>query len=65
MPALSMVAAIPGQEQHPCVIQWTGRRGLKVVALTYCGDTVNAAEGVLQIPGNRSFCSRCTAALET
>ena len=60
----SMVAAIPGHHTHPCVIKWTGRKGLKVVAVTYCGDTVNAAEGVYQLPNTHDFCPSCLEALK-
>jgi hypothetical protein len=58
-----MVAAIPNGHST-CVIKWTGRKGLKVVALTYCGDTVNAADGVLQLPNTAEFCSNCAEVLE-
>ena len=33
-----------------CVIRWTGRKGLSVKALVWCGSEVDAAKGVVQLP---------------
>lgn len=33
-----------------CVIRWTGRKGLSVKALVWCGLEVDAAKGVVQLP---------------
>jgi hypothetical protein len=33
-----------------CVVRWTGRVRLHVEVLTVCGDTIDAADGVVQVP---------------
>lgn len=33
-----------------CVVRWTGRVRLHVEVLTVCGDNIDAADGVVQVP---------------
>lgn len=33
-----------------CVVRWTGRVRLHVEVLTVCGDELDAADGVVQVP---------------
>ncbi len=33
-----------------CVVRWTGRVRLHVEVLTICGDSIDAADGVVQVP---------------
>lgn len=48
------IASIDG-----CIIKTTARKGLKVVCTTYCGKTLNAADGVDQIVLNKDICKTC------
>ena len=46
-----MIAAVDANKSTgPCIVYWTGRQGLSVKAHTYCGTSVSAADGVLQLP---------------
>ena len=54
-----MIAAIEGGHDGPCIIHWTGRKGLSVKALTYCGADLSAADGVLQLPSTSRFHAAC------
>jgi hypothetical protein len=47
-----------------CVVYWTGRQGLSVKARVYCGEVVNAADGVLQVPDNAHVCVECDEAVK-
>lgn len=60
-----MIAVVDVEGQTlPCVIKWTGQRGLlSVKADTYCGQTTNAADGVRQIGEFAPVCERCASAL--
>jgi hypothetical protein len=40
------------RENRICIIRFTGRRGLKAVAVTWCNDTTNAGDGVVQVPSS-------------
>lgn len=33
-----------------CVVRWTGRVRLHVEVLTLCGESIDAADGVVQVP---------------
>jgi hypothetical protein len=55
---------IAGQPK-PCIVRWTGRRGLSVRTFTYCNQDVAAGEGVLQLPDGAATCDACTAAVTT
>lgn len=56
------VIKVDGQAD-PCVIKWVGRKGLKVKAITHCGETVDAGDGVHQVPDAAETCSKCNTAL--
>lgn len=43
-------AASPGKPERLCVVRWTGRVRLHVEVLTVCGEKLDAADGVVQIP---------------
>jgi len=60
---MGMIAAVDANKATgPCIIYWTGRQGLSVKARTYCGESVSAADGVLQLPDNARVCVDCAAA---
>ena len=54
-----MIAVIQQPGQLPHVTRWTGRRGLKVSAITYCNIEFPAGEGVLQLPDDAKICVAC------
>lgn len=33
-----------------CIVRWTGRVRLHVEVLTFCGEKLDAADGVVQVP---------------
>jgi hypothetical protein len=33
-----------------CIVKWVGRRGLKALAVSYCGGEHNAGDGTVQVP---------------
>jgi len=61
----TMIAAVEAHRPTgPCIVYWTGRVGLSVKATTYCGNTVSAADGVLQLPDIARVCIDCSAAVQ-
>lgn len=61
-----MIAAIQIEgADAPCVVYWTGRIRLSVKCTTWCGDTHDASDGVIQIPDDAKVCKRCTEQLKT
>lgn len=60
---ITVVAAI-GDLDDPHLIHTTLRKGLKVVATTWCGKQFNAADGVFQLPTTIKFCTGCVTAIE-
>jgi hypothetical protein len=58
-----LIAVIETGRPKPCVVKWTGRKGLHVSINTYCGKTVNAKDGVLQVPDKMKVCEECQIAL--
>lgn len=50
-----MLAAIErsaekNKPERLCVVRWTGRVRLHVEVVTVCGDNIDAADGVVQVP---------------
>jgi hypothetical protein len=62
---MSMIAVVPSPNPAlpPCVLKWAGRRGLSVVATTYCGREHPVAAGIMQIPSDAKHCESCKAAI--
>lgn len=59
-----MFAAVEIEGQaKPCIVRWTGRRGLSVRTYTYCNKDVPAGEGVLQLPDGAGTCEACNTAV--
>lgn len=59
-----MFAAVDcSQVGGPCIIKWTGRKGLRAVSITYCGQEVNAGDGVVQLPDGVKTCLVCKASV--
>jgi hypothetical protein len=44
-----VIATIPRGDAL-CIVRWTGRSGLKALAITYCKSEGNAGDGVEQVP---------------
>ena len=42
--------AAQGKPDRLCVVRWTGRVRLHVEVLTLCGEKLDAADGVVQVP---------------
>lgn len=61
---MGMKAVITNEDDLPCIVYWTGRRGLNVGVVTYCAEERKATDGVLQVPDDVPCCSDCTAAVE-
>lgn len=47
----------------PCIVYWTGRRGLNVGVVTYCATERKATDGVLQVPDDVACCADCEKAV--
>lgn len=45
-------SAEKNKPERLCVVRWTGRVRLHVEVLTVCGDKIDAADGVVQVPDN-------------
>jgi hypothetical protein len=61
----SMKAVISnGDSTPPCVVYWTGRVRLHVDVITWCDQTHEASEGVLQVPGDVEVCKSCEQAIK-
>lgn len=58
------VVAVIGPLDDPCIVHETYRKGLKVIASSWCSKQYNAADGVRQVPTTMKFCTRCVAAIE-
>jgi hypothetical protein len=59
-----MIATVVNGNGAPCIVRWTGRKGLlQVVTQTYCGEEVNAGDGVLQLPDHTALCPKCMSAV--
>jgi hypothetical protein len=43
-------AATKTKPDRLCVVRWTGRVRLHVEVLTVCGESIDAADGVVQVP---------------
>ncbi len=56
----AVISIEPGKP--PCLIYWTGRVRLHVEVLTYCGEQLEADDGVLQIPDDVKVCDACDEA---
>lgn len=64
-----MIAAVANNtpakpDLKPCVVYFTSRVRLSVRVLTYCGQTRDASEGVLQLPEEVPVCVECQRAIE-
>lgn len=60
-----MQAAIQTDDEFPCVVYWTGRKGLSVKIITWCGEHADASDGVIQIPDDADVCSSCKIYIES
>lgn len=60
---MKAVISLPGHKD-PCVVRWTGRKGLSAISLTWCNQQGNAADGVLQVPDDFKTCIACDTALK-
>jgi hypothetical protein len=61
-----MMAAVDMGTSLPCVVRWTGRTGLiKVITRTFCGNEIDASEGVMQIHDDAKICAVCKSIMET
>lgn len=43
-------SADKNKPERLCVVRWTGRVRLHVEVLTVCGESIDAADGVVQVP---------------
>jgi hypothetical protein len=60
---IPILIAVTSNHRH--IVKWTGRRGIKVVAETYCKQVVSAADGVMQVPASQpDICKACREAAE-
>lgn len=60
---IPILIAVTADHRH--IIKWVGRRGIKVVADTFCKKSVPAADGVMQVPITQpDICKDCRAAAE-
>jgi hypothetical protein len=63
-----MIAVI-AIDERPCIVKWTGRKGLKIGVGSYCGQLVDAAKhgGVFQVPDQAAsalgLCPSCVKAI--
>ncbi len=61
-----MKACVDFGNGPPCVVRWTGKTGLlSVKSKTWCGQELDAADGVSQLPDTIPCCKVCEAALKT
>ena len=59
-----MIATIDTGNGKPCVVLWSGRKGLSVGVRTYCGLELAASSGILQLPDNAKVCDGCDHAVK-
>jgi len=62
-----MIAVIAIGDQ-PCLAKWVGRKGMKAVVETYCGQVAEVGQyGVVQLPEQATqvlgMCAACVTAL--
>jgi hypothetical protein len=60
---MKAVIVVPGSKL-PCVVYWTGRKGLSAVSTTWCKKQGNAADGVIQVPDETKVCEACELAIK-
>ena len=60
-----MIAVVKTENEFPCVAYWTGRKGLSVKVHTWCGETADASDGVLQVPDDAKICTECKLYIKT
>lgn len=58
-----MKAVFPNGKNPPCLIYWTGRVRLHVGILTWCGESQDASDGVLQVADDTECCTKCEEAV--
>jgi hypothetical protein len=59
-----MIACVKLTETDPpCIVYWTGRKGLSVHVKTWCHKTANASDGVMQLTDNAIVCEGCERAV--
>lgn len=61
-----MKAVIPNADgtKPPCIIYFTGRVRFHVEVLTYCKESHDASDGVLQVPDDVPCCAACERAVD-
>lgn len=61
-----MIAVVLNENgEDPCVVYWTGRKGLSVKVRAWCGGTFDASDGVIQLPDSAKVCEGCTHAIKS
>lgn len=50
---------------RPCVVYSTARVRLHVEIVTWCGEKVDASDGVLQVPDDAHVCTKCEGFIKT